>query len=141
MSWYLGVLKQYAQFNGRARRKEYWMFTLINMLIYLGLLLICTVAASLFARSGDPSAKLVFLIPAYIYILAVTIPNIAVAIRRLHDTGRSGWWLLVGFVPFIGGILMLIFMAQDGQPEPNLYGPNPKALEIYGQMNPAIPRY
>jgi uncharacterized membrane protein YhaH (DUF805 family) len=114
MNWYLEVLKKYAVFEGRARRKEYWIFFLINLVITF-------VLAFLEGLAGGPG------IVSAIYSLAVLIPGIAVSIRRLHDTDRSGWWLLIALIPVIGTIVLLVFMALDGTPGANQYGPNPKA--------------
>lgn len=117
MNWYLEVLKKYAVFNGRARRKEYWMFFLFNIIIALGLGLIEGIAG--IAPESDQS------ILATLYMLAVLLPGLAVKTRRLHDTSRSGWWLLIAFVPIIGAIVLLVFMVQDSQPGENRYSPNP----------------
>jgi uncharacterized membrane protein YhaH (DUF805 family) len=113
MNWYLEVLKKYAVFNGRARRKEYWMFFLFNFIIAL-------VLGFLEGLVGS------FGVLAMLYNLAVLIPGIAVSVRRLHDTDRSGWWLIIGFVPLIGAIVLLVFMLQDSKPGQNQYGANPK---------------
>jgi len=112
MNWYMKVLKQYVDFSGRAQRMEYWMFVLINFLIMLGLSIV------------DAVIGLGFLAP--LYALAVFLPSIAVGVRRLHDTGRSGWWLLVGLVPLVGVIILIVFFVQDSAPGSNEYGPNPK---------------
>jgi uncharacterized membrane protein YhaH (DUF805 family) len=112
MNWYIKVLKQYVDFSGRAQRMEYWMFVLINFLIAVGLSII------------DAVIGLGFLSP--LYLLAVFLPSIAVGVRRLHDTGRSGWWLLMALLPLIGAIVLIIFFIQDSQPGANEYGPNPK---------------
>jgi uncharacterized membrane protein YhaH (DUF805 family) len=113
MNWYLNVLKQYAVFSGRARRKEYWMFFLINTIITFVLRFIEGLAGS----SG---------IVAMLYSLAILIPGIAVSVRRLHDTDRSGWWLLIALVPIVGVIVLLVFMVQDSKPGENQYGAKPK---------------
>lgn len=107
MEWYLAVLKQYAVFTGRARRKEFWMFVLINLIIAIVLGWISEVVSS-------------------VYGLAVLLPAIGVAIRRLHDTGRTAWWLLLNFIPVIGTIILIVFYAQDSERGTNEYGPNPK---------------
>ena len=120
MSWYLEVLKNYAVFDGRARRKEYWMFALINVVITFVLILIDSLIGTF-----SPQAGIGLL--SGLYALAVLIPSIAVTVRRLHDTGRSGWWILITLIPIIGGIVLLIFMLLDSQPGANQYGPNPKA--------------
>ena len=112
MNWYLEVLKKYAEFDGRARRTEYWMFALINIIVSL-------VLTFLLGR------VLGGVIPA-LYSLAVLLPAIGVSIRRLHDTGRTGWWLLIGLVPVIGGLVLLVFMVLDSDPGENQYGPSPK---------------
>ena len=118
MNWYLEVLKKYAVFSGRARRKEYWFFALFNVLISFVLGFI-EVGMGLVDKSGrGPLSGL--------YTLAILIPGIAVSVRRLHDTGRSGWWLLIALIPCVGAIILLVFMVQDSEPGPNQYGPNPK---------------
>jgi uncharacterized membrane protein YhaH (DUF805 family) len=122
MNWYFEVLKKYAVFSGRARRKEYWMFFLFNIIIALVLVFIDG-ATGLARGSG------IGLGPLYgLYVLATLIPSIAVLVRRLHDTNRSGWWLFLSLVPLIGGIAILVFMCQDSQQGENQYGPNPKAV-------------
>jgi len=113
MEWYLGVLKKYAVFDGRARRKEYWMFVLFNIIVSVVLSIIESVVGIQGVLSG-------------LYALAVLLPAIGVSIRRLHDTNRSGWWLLIALVPLIGAIVLIVFTAQDSQPGSNQYGPNPK---------------
>lgn len=112
MNWYMAVLKNYAVFHGRARRKEYWMFFLVNMVIAVLLELLDAALGTMFI--------------GMVYSLLVLIPGVAVTIRRLHDTGRSGWWFLVLFVPVIGVLVMLIFTLFDSEEGDNRYGPNPK---------------
>jgi uncharacterized membrane protein YhaH (DUF805 family) len=121
MNWYLTALKKYAVFNGRSRRAEYWFFLLFNIIISVVLSLL---DAALGTSSGEGGAGVL----SGVYSLAVLIPGIAVSIRRLHDTDRSGWWLLLAFVPCVGGIILLVFMAQEGTQGPNQYGENPKLL-------------
>jgi uncharacterized membrane protein YhaH (DUF805 family) len=122
MNWYLQALKKYADFSGRARRKEYWFFVLFNIIISV-VLTVCDVFV------GTYSAAASIGILTGIYTLAVLIPGIAVSVRRLHDTGRSGWWVLIALVPLVGAIVLLIFMLIDSQPGQNAYGPSPKAEE------------
>ena len=122
MNWYLQVLKKYAVFNGRARRKEYWYFALFNIIIGFVLGFVDGVVGSY-----SPEAGLGLL--GGIYSLFVFIPSIAVSVRRLHDTERSGWWLFIVLIPLIGAIMLLIFMIQDSRTEPNKYGENPKKAE------------
>jgi uncharacterized membrane protein YhaH (DUF805 family) len=115
VSWYLDVLKSYAKFSGRARRKEFWMFALIHLVIAI----VLVVAASV--------AEIDALMYVYfIYLLATTIPTLAVTVRRLHDSGKSGWWYFIALVPFIGSFWLLALVAQAGQPQANAYGPDPK---------------
>ena len=113
MSWYLEVLKKYAVFSGRARRKEYWMFFLFNIIITF----VLSIIEGILGSPGIISA---------IYCLAVLIPGLAVFVRRLHDTNRSGWWFFIGLIPLIGAIVLLVFMVQDSTPGDNQYGANPK---------------
>lgn len=115
MNWYLEVLKKYAVFEGRARRKEYWMFLLINLLVSIA---IGVVDAVVFGAQSWLSV---------IYSLAVILPGLAVTARRLHDTDRSGWWILIAVIPLIGPIVLLVFTVQDSKPGDNAYGANPKA--------------
>ncbi|PAP75803.1 DUF805 domain-containing protein [Rubrivirga marina] len=121
MEWYLDVLKNhYADFDGRARRKEYWMFTLINVGIMIGL----SIVAGILGAIWEPLGWLGYLV--YIgYALAVIVPGIAVSIRRLHDTGKTGWLLLLGLIPLLG-LVLIYFMVIEGDSGPNEYGPDPK---------------
>jgi len=121
MDWYLEVLKKYAVFEGRARRKEYWYFVLFNMIASILLTVMDSLIGSLSASSG------LGLLSA-LYSLAVLVPGIAVSVRRLHDTSRSGWWLLIAFIPIVGAIVLLVFMAQDSKSGDNQYGQNPKGV-------------
>lgn len=121
MNWYLEVLKNYVEFSGRARRKEYWFFMLFNLIITVVLMIIDL-------QTGNYSEQTELGLLSSIYMLAVLIPSIAVSIRRLHDTDRSGWWLLIAFVPFIGGIVMFVFTVLDSTPGDNQYGSNPKEI-------------
>ena len=118
MHWYFEALQKYLVFEGRARRKEYWFFTLFNTLITIGFVIIDVVSGL-----GEDGIGIL----TTLYCLAIILPSIAVSVRRLHDTGRSGWWLLISWVPLIGGIVLLIFYVQDSDPGPNAYGANPKA--------------
>ena len=114
MSWYMQALKKYAVFAGRARRKEFWMF----FLVYVVIVVVLSIVEWMIGLPGILSG---------IYSLALLIPSIAVTVRRLHDTGRTGWWWWIGFVPVIGIIVLLVFMALEGEPGQNRYGPDPKA--------------
>jgi uncharacterized membrane protein YhaH (DUF805 family) len=118
MNWYLEVLRKYAVFDGRARRQEYWMFTLIGAMLPVALVVL---AAMLGTNMENTSSMIIGA-----YYLAILLPSLAVAVRRLHDTGRSGWWLVVAVIPLIGSIALLIFTLQDSEQGTNQYGPNPK---------------
>lgn len=130
MSWYTGVLKRYADFNGRARRKEYWMFQLFNMLA----MLVMYIPSILIAVALDAPAFATVL-PG-LYLLAVILPTIAVTVRRFHDQDKSGWWFLLALIPSVGSIILIVFMCLEGTPGPNRYGPNPKDpyQQAYGQQ-------
>ena len=119
MSWFIEALKKYAVFSGRARRKEYWMFALFVGIIY-------AVLAIIAIASKTPA---LFVLLAIFYV-GILLPALAVGVRRLHDTGRSGWWLLFGLVPLVGGITLLVFSCSDSQPGENKYGPNPKEAAL-----------
>jgi len=118
--WYLDVLKKYAVFGGRARRKEYWLFTLFNMIIAYVLLAIDYLVGT------DYGSNMGLLYT--LYILATLLPSLAVFVRRLHDTGRSGWWFFIGFVPLVGAIILIVFMVLDSQSGSNKYGEDPKSV-------------
>lgn len=117
MNWYLKVLRQYADFSGRARRTEYWMFVLFNFIFGV-------VAAILDASIGSWGLLSLF------YGLAVLIPGLAVVVRRLHDTGKSGWMILISLIPIIGAIWLFVLMVLDSDPGDNQYGPNPKEVTL-----------
>ncbi len=120
MNYYLAVFQKYAQFNGRSQRAEYWYFSLFNFLIILGINLL---NIFLYPRLG---INLGFI--GFIYSLAVVIPGSAVTIRRLHDIDKSGWMILISFIPIIGAIWLLILTIRDSEPGDNKYGPNPKGV-------------
>lgn len=122
MDWYLKVLKNYAGFDGRAQRAEYWFFVLFNMIASI----ICLVLDGLFGTYDSQTGIGLFYV---LYTLGVLIPSFAVAVRRLHDIGKSGWWILLGLIPLIGPIVLLIFFVLDSQPGENRFGPNPKGIQ------------
>jgi uncharacterized membrane protein YhaH (DUF805 family) len=111
--WKLVVLERYAQFTGRSRRAEFWWYALAGLIIGVVFNVLIAIAS-------------IFWVVYVIYGLAVLIPGLAVAIRRLHDTDKSGWWLLIGLVPFVGIIVLIVFWATDGLPQPNQYGASEK---------------
>jgi uncharacterized membrane protein YhaH (DUF805 family) len=119
MNWYLAVLKNYVGFSGRARRTEYWMFALVNVIILVVLAILAVITKSFF-----------FWLLYALYALAVLVPGIAVAWRRMQDTGRNGLYILLGLIPFVGGIILLIFMLLPGTAGPNEFGPDPRAISV-----------
>jgi uncharacterized membrane protein YhaH (DUF805 family) len=118
MKWYLHALRKYAVFKGRARRREYWIFELMNCAIALALF----VLAVTLGKAGYPY----FLSLPFLYIAATAIPSLSSSIRRLHDTNRSGWWLLISVLPVVGPFILLGIAVTDGDPGENRFGPNPK---------------
>ena len=118
------VFSKYAVFEGRARRSEYWYFTLFNVIVevVLGLLLQFT---------QGKSGSMIFILINAAYSLAVLIPSLAVAWRRLHDIGKPGYFYFIGLIPLVGTILMLIWYTRDSEPGTNMYGPNPKENTLY----------
>jgi len=110
------VLNKYAVFTGRSRRSEYWWWA-------LALFIVDIVIGLLFDASRGLGYVLYF-----VFVFGLLIPNIAVSVRRLHDTGRTGWWLLIGFIPIVGAIILIVFLATDSTPGDNRYGPSPKAM-------------
>ena len=112
-SWKLVVLERFAKFDGRAGRAEFWWFVLANLIVVIALAILAGIAD-------------IFIILYFLYALAVLIPSIAVAIRRLHDTDKSGWFILLGLIPFVGFIILLVFYIQEGTAGPNNYGAGPE---------------
>jgi len=119
MVWYLAVLKKYAVFNGRARRKEYWYFILCNFLLSF-------VIAFVDAMTGNINAETGMGLFSMVYAVLMLVPSIAVGVRRLHDTGRSGWWVLLALIPVLGSLALIYFFAIDSERGDNQYGKNPK---------------
>jgi len=119
MRWYLEALQNYADFSGRSRRTELWMFSLVNLVI-------CMVLAFIEGTLGIFRGQSLSVLST-LYSMFVLIPSLAVSARRLHDIGRTAWWLLLGLIPLLGGIVLLVFFVQDSQAVENRFGPNPKA--------------
>lgn len=126
MNCYLDVLTRYAEFSGRARRKEFWLFAAVNFLVTL-------VFGFIDLALGLVSEEAGIGLLSGLYSLVVLIPYLAVTVRRLHDSGRTGWWLLIGLIPLLGPIVLLVFMLLDSDPAENRYGPCPGAA---GRMTP-----
>jgi uncharacterized membrane protein YhaH (DUF805 family) len=136
MEWYLMVWRKFAEFDGRSRRKEYWMFTLFNLIAIFLVMALAFAGMMLSQNSGT-----YLFIPVGIYALAAVIPSISVATRRFHDVGKSGWVLLLlcvlGIIPIVGficAIIQIVLLCQDSQPGVNQYGPNPKFPEQVAMM-------
>ena len=119
MNWFILALKKYAVFSGRSQRSEYWFFVLFYLLISVALSI-----ADWLLGMYSTSAQVGLL--SGVFSLAMVVPSIAVAARRLHDTDRSGWWQLIVLLPLVGVIVLIVFLAQDSKPGQNQYGPNPK---------------
>ncbi len=113
MEWFINGIKRYVDFNGRARRTEFWMYALFYMIGYIVLVVI------------DVVVGIGFL--AILYSLGLLLPSLGVAVRRLHDTDRSGLWLLICLIPIIGALVLLYFYILEGTSGSNQYGADPKA--------------
>ena len=122
MNWFLIALKNYVGFSGRSRRSEYWYFTLFYLVIAI---VLSVLDGIVFGGSVDGKGTPVL---SGLFMLAMLLPSIAVGIRRLHDTDRSGWWLLIGMIPILGAIVLIVFFVQDSKPGENRFGPNPKGV-------------
>jgi uncharacterized membrane protein YhaH (DUF805 family) len=142
MHWYTDVIKKYAVFDGRAARPEYWWFALINLIIASAIDLVFSVIA------GRGTGQVV----GDLYWLAVLLPVLGVGIRRLHDTNRTGWWVLLIFIPIIGWIVLIVFLATASDPGSNRYGPNPQNPDAGAggmqfdpqtgeRLSPPVPRF
>lgn len=116
MKWYVKCMQNYAVFSGRARREEYWMFVVFNIIFSMAAVVVDVIMMSI----GIP-----FLLFSSLYALALFIPSLAVSVRRLHDTGKSGWLWLLAIVP-IGNIVLLVLLATEGTRGANCYGGDPK---------------
>ena len=130
MEWYLKVMRDnYTNFSGRARRKEFWMFTLVYVIILTGCTVLDNVLGTVFMMDAGPLGEIsmgygwAYTICGLIHF----IPGLALAVRRLHDVGKSGWFYLIFLIPFIGVVWLLVLFCLEGKKEDNKYGPNPKA--------------
>ena len=123
MNWYIEVLKKYAVFKGRARRKEYWLFYLFHLIAIFLTMIIDMVTGSFDSELGLGAF-------AGAYIILTLLPSLAVTVRRLHDTNRSGWWILISLIPLVGPITIFVFTVLDSYPNTNDFGENPKLSEV-----------
>ncbi len=143
MNWYLQAFKKYAYFAGRSRRSEFWFYALYNILVLIGFKLAYAIAVGVGSSAmkhkspegippmqgvGAIALAVVICLAFALYVVGVIIPSLAVIIRRLHDSGRRSWWLLLAVVPVFGLIVLLIFMLLGSKPVENRYGPSPKVL-------------
>jgi uncharacterized membrane protein YhaH (DUF805 family) len=124
MNYYLEVLKKYAVFQGRARRSEYWYFILFNFIFCIVLGIISLIPGFVFLY--------------FLYALAMFIPSLAVGVRRLHDTNRSGWNYFFVLIPIVGSIILIVFLATEGNQGTNQYGPDPKNNDGRTYNDPTI---
>jgi uncharacterized membrane protein YhaH (DUF805 family) len=122
LNWFIQALKKYADFKGRARRKEFWM----DILFYIIIMVVLGIVDGIIGASMGGGIGILTLI----YLLAMLVPTLAVTVRRLHDIGKSGWWYFITLVPLIGGIWLIVLLVTDSQPGTNAWGPNPKAGEV-----------
>ena len=122
MNWFIGCMKKYAVFSGRARRTEYWMFELFSTIFMVAAIIMDNVLGT---KAKDDSVGIFY----YLLILALVLPRLAVLVRRLHDVGKSGWWILISLIPLVGGVWLFIQTVTDSNPGDNEYGPNPKLAE------------
>ena len=142
MNWYLKSLKSYAYFAGRACRRKFWFYTLTNTLVIIAINFAYAIALGIGANSmkhklphelppiqgvGAFALAVVISLAFVVYMLGIIIPSIAVTTRRIHDTGRKSWWLLLAPIPVVGVVILLIFLLLGSNPADNRYGPNPKA--------------
>lgn len=129
MNYYLKVLKNYIIFSGRARRSEYWYFVLFNIIFASAAMLLDHAFGTTFTMNTAEGPVNLFYGYFYLfYVLAVFIPGLAVLVRRLHDIGKSGWFILVSLIPLAGAIWLLVLLCTDSNPGINQYGPNPKGI-------------
>ncbi len=135
MEWMLLPLRRYADFSGRSRRKEYWMFALLMFIVAVVLVIVTGGTSSMMdsgGAAGGATTGFGSMILGLFY-LAILIPALAVQVRRFHDQDKSGWFVLLNFIPFIGAFIVLIFMCLEGTRGDNRYGPDPKTAEHIGE--------
>ena len=134
MNWFFDVIKnRYAKFNGRARRKEYWMFQLFCNIFLILICLVASIGLFIYNTGEFPLLGRILMgtggILFVIFAFGLIIPGLAVTIRRLHDIDKSGWWILVCAIPYIGPLVLFVFCCLDSPSGTNKYGPNPKCID------------
>ena len=132
LHWMLMPLRRYADFSGRSGREEFWLFMLFNYIlsmIYGAAVGVVVLLLYLMDMSENDMLNVcyILIVPALLYSLYLIIPSLAVAVRRLHDTGRSGWNILLGLIPLVGSIILVLWYATPGNRGPNRFGPDPLA--------------
>ena len=141
MHWMIVPLKRYADFSGRSRRMEYWMFQLLNFSVTIALVILMLASlpwSDMANDTGKPHSAppefgplfWVSLVLLGLWVMGTLVPNIAVHVRRFHDQDKSGWMYLISFIPYIGGLIVMVFMFMDGTRGANQYGPDPKARSV-----------
>ena len=130
MKWFIKCFKQYADFKGRARRKEYWMFYLLMSVFVCVFMFVPLIIGALLGLNLDKVAMVTQLV-LFFPCLLVAVPILAVTVRRLHDVGKSGWMWFIQLIPLIGPIWLFVLIVTDSQPGVNKYGPNPKEMEAF----------
>ena len=131
MHWLTGPISKYVVWKGRATRAEYWYFILFAALINVGLTMVDLAVGTFDEETGQG-------LISGLFGLFIALPSLAVFVRRLHDTGRSGWWFWVLLVPLVGVIVILVFFCTDSQQETNQYGPNPRNIGDTGSGSPPV---
>ena len=129
MEWMIMPLKRFAEFSGRSRRKEYWMFVLLQMLILIPVAFLAILMGGPVEDPANPVRQhrhTAILIVLGVYFLVFFIPGLAVQVRRFHDQDKSGWFILLGFIPYVGSLILLVFMCLEGTRGPNRFGQDPK---------------
>ena len=126
MEWMIMPLKRFAEFSGRSRRKEYWMFVLLQMLILIPVAILAILMGGPVEDPANPLGSTAILIVLGVYFLVFFIPGLAVQVRRFHDQDKSGWFILLGLIPYVGSLILLVFMCLEGTRGPNRFGPDPK---------------
>ncbi len=139
MHYLTDVLKKYFVLSGRASRKEYWMFQLLLMTVMTVVMMVISVILSFMVKDKESLMRILWIFMAiyFIFYLAILPPSLAVFVRRLHDVSKSGWWFFIGFIPFIGGIWLLVLLVTEGDHGSNEYGPDPYAITSPAPVAPA----
>tara|TARA_B100000953_G_scaffold211330_1_gene174505 strand:- start:1134 stop:1559 length:426 start_codon:yes stop_codon:yes gene_type:complete len=129
MKWMLLPLKRYADFQGRSRRKEFWMFMLLIVIVYLAVFTFIVADEEVSGGAGLEGFTGLLGVAVALLGIGILIPSLAVQVRRFHDQDHSGWFVLLSFIPYIGGLIVLVFMCLPGTRGPNRFGPDPKEME------------